>query len=276
MITRTIDCVIQRRLLVNYRIEPDYVAALLPRRFQPQLVRAHAVGGVCFIRMTGLRPAGAPGAVGMASENVAHRFAVQWDDAQGTHAGVYVPRRETSSRVAAIAGRHIFPGAYHLARFDITESHDSIRIGVRSRDGKVSLLAEAVPSTTFTSELFPAVDDATAFFRRGALGYSPSAAAQDCMDSLRLDAASWTARPMTISTMQSSLFDDIATFPVGTCTLDSALLMSNIASRWTANDVSKRASHAAARLVASPGIRREFAQPGSWRLEPRYAHSGQV
>jgi hypothetical protein len=234
VITSTLDCIIERRLLVNYRIEPDHVTAFLPRPFRPQLVRGYAVGGVCFIRMSRLRPAHIPRAMGMTSENVAHRFAVQWDDAQGTHAGVYVPRRETSSRVAAIAGRHVFPGAYHLARFDVTESGHSIRIGVRSHDGNVSLLAEAVPSMEFNSELFPAVDDATAFFRRGALGYSPSAAARDCLDSVRMDAANWAATPMTIARMRSSLFDDPAAFPAGACILDSALLMTNVAARWTA------------------------------------------
>jgi hypothetical protein len=34
--------------------------------------------------------------------------------------------------------------------------------------------------------------------------------------------------------MQSSLFDDTASFPDGTCTLDSALLMTDINACWTA------------------------------------------
>lgn len=97
------------------------------------LIGGHAVGGVCFIRLSRIRPAHLPGAAGMATE---------WDDAQGTHAGVWVPRGETSSRITATVGSYIFPGAYHLARFQVTESADTICIDVRSRDGKVSLSAE--------------------------------------------------------------------------------------------------------------------------------------
>ena len=32
MITRNIDCIIERRLLVSYRIDPELVDALLPGR----------------------------------------------------------------------------------------------------------------------------------------------------------------------------------------------------------------------------------------------------
>jgi len=51
-----IDCTIERRLLVNYRIDPDVVAAQLPEPFQPQLHSGWAVGGVCFIRLASTRP----------------------------------------------------------------------------------------------------------------------------------------------------------------------------------------------------------------------------
>jgi uncharacterized protein YqjF (DUF2071 family) len=244
MITRVIDCVIERRLLVNYRIDPEQVAALLPDPFRPQLVAGHAVGGICFIRMGRISPAHFPPVARVATENVAHRFAVEWDDAHGSRAGVYVPRRETSSRVAATVGRHIFPGAYHLARFNVTEAADRIGINVRSRDGKVSVSAEATPAAGLRSELFASVGDAMDFFRHGAVGFSP-AADHGCLDGVRLDAASWTAAPMAIAHMRSSLFDDPAAFPAGTCALDSALLMTNISARWTAEDV-LGAAHAAA------------------------------
>jgi hypothetical protein len=226
--------VIERRLLVNYRIDPQYVAALLPGEFRPQLVGGRAMGGVCFIRLRRARPAGLPAWAGMTTENVAHRFAVEWDDAQGIHAGVYVPRRETSSRVTAAAGRRVFPGAYHRARFLVNEQPDRIHIDVRSDDGQVALTAEATPAVTFISDLFPTVADAIDFFRQGTCGFSPAARARGCVDSVRLHAATWAAEPMTMTRMKSSLFNDTTLFPDGACTLDSALLMTNINARWTA------------------------------------------
>jgi hypothetical protein len=38
MTAKTVACTIERRLLVNYRIEPELVARLLPWPFRPQLV----------------------------------------------------------------------------------------------------------------------------------------------------------------------------------------------------------------------------------------------
>jgi hypothetical protein len=233
VITRNIDCVIERRLLVSYRIDPERVDALLPRPFRPQLINGHAIGGVCFIRMSALRPARLPRAAGMTSENVAHRFAVEWDDEQGGHTGVYVPRRDTSSRMTAAVGARIFPGAYHFARFRVSEPADFIRIGVLSRDRVVSLSVAAAPTAALNSGVFASLDEATDFFRRGAVGYSPSSAG-GCLDGVHLHSTSWVARPMAISAMSSSLFDDASIFPDDSCTLDSALLMTNITARWTA------------------------------------------
>ena len=233
MITRDISCRIERRLLVSYRIDPDRVTALVPPPFRPQLVNGYAVGGVCFIRMSALRPARLRLQAGLTTQNVAHRFAVEWDDEHGTHTGVYIPRRDTDSRLTAALGASIFPGAYHLASFIVAESAGTIRIAVRSRDRAVTLAVTAVPAAALGSSLFACVDEAAGFFRDGTLGFSPSAA-DTGLDAVRLHAASWAARPMTISAMNSSLFDNAATFPEGTCALDSAMLMTNIPARWSA------------------------------------------
>ena len=55
--------------------------------------------------------------VGMTSENSAHRIAVEWDDEEGVvKEGVFVPRRDTDSRLVALAGGRIFPGMHHLSK----------------------------------------------------------------------------------------------------------------------------------------------------------------
>ena len=46
MIIDRIDCTIQRRLLVNYRIDPQLVAGQLPAPFRPQIVSG-GPSGVC-------------------------------------------------------------------------------------------------------------------------------------------------------------------------------------------------------------------------------------
>jgi len=231
MLTDAIDCTIERRLLVNYRIDPEAVTRLLPEPFRPQLVSGWAVGGVCFIRLGSLRPAHFPSVLGSRTENVAHRFAVEWDDGQGTQVGVFVPRRDTSSRLTALAGDKLFPGAYHLARFKVQERASEIGIGVDSRDGTLALSVSAREAPSLGGDLFGSLEAALTFFRQGSLGFSPSGGTGGLVG-VRLISETWEGRPVSLGHMDSSMFDDNKVFPKGSCTLDSALVMRNLPVRW--------------------------------------------
>jgi hypothetical protein len=233
MITNRIDCIIERRLLVNYRIEPEVVAAQLPSPFRPQLVSGWAVGGVCFLRLRDVRPASAPAGFGLTTENVAHRFAVEWDDVDGRQVGVYVPRRDTGSRLASWSGGRFFPGVYHAARFDSQDLASSLSIDVTSRDGEVRLSVSAQGADGLGGQLFKRTEDAARFFREGALGYSP-AGGGDYFEGVRLMSSSWDIAPVSVDYMASSLFDNQRLFPKGTCTLDSGLVMRDLPVRWLA------------------------------------------
>jgi Uncharacterized conserved protein (COG2071) len=241
MLTDTIDCTIERRLLVNYRIDPDVVARLLPAPFRPQLVSGSAVGGVCFIRLGSLRSAHFPSALGSRTENVAHRFAVEWDDDHGTQVGVFVPRRDTSSRLTALAGDKLFPGAYHLARFEVHESESGIQIGVGSRDGTLALSVSAQEAPSLGGELFGSLNEALAFFRQGSLGFSPRGGTGGLVG-VRLITESWEGRAVLVDHIVSSMFDNVRDFPKGSCTLDSALVMRNLPVRWRNEGMLQRRS----------------------------------
>jgi hypothetical protein len=231
MLTNTVECIIERRLLVNYRIDPEIVGRHLPAPFRPQLVSGWAVGGVCFIRLGKLRPNHAPGALSITTENVAHRFAVEWDDDAGTQVGVYIPRRDTNSRITALAGDRIFPGVHRMARFEVHEQGPDLRLGVASRDGTLGLSVTARESKVLGGELFTSLEQAIDFFRRGSLGFSPSGPSAS-LKGVRLQSQSWHARPVAIDDMRSSLFDDLEVFPKGSCTLDFGLVMRNLPARW--------------------------------------------
>jgi hypothetical protein len=211
MLTNAVDCTIERRLLVNYRIDPEVAMRHLPAPFRPHLVADWAVGGVCLIRLGGLRPAHFPSALGLTTENVAHRFAVEWDDEEGTQVGVYIPERATDSRITAIAGDRIFPGIHHLARFEVAERRADIQIGVEARNRVLRLSVAAHECNSLTGELFGSLGDAITFFRRGSLGYSPTGAAGHLVG-VRLESQSWEARPVTVERMASSMFDDASAF----------------------------------------------------------------
>ncbi len=124
----TVRSVVERRLLINYRMDPGHAAALLPAPFEPQLVNGYAVAGICMIRLGGIRPRGVPARLGITNENAAHRFAVQWPDGSGVRTGVYVPERHTSSRVNAALGGKLFPGRHHWARFAVRETPTQVSV----------------------------------------------------------------------------------------------------------------------------------------------------
>ena len=92
-----IQGIIDRRILVNYRIDADVLAAVLPPPFKPILIGGFGIGGICLIRLKHVRPKFLPIEVGIRSENAAHRIAVEWVDGGTRHEGVYIPRRDTSS-----------------------------------------------------------------------------------------------------------------------------------------------------------------------------------
>lgn len=128
-----IDGVIERRLLVNYRVDADVASAMLPRPFRPHLVDGSAVAGICLLRMGSLRPRGLPAALGRRSENAAHRIAVEWDDDSGTRTGVYIARRDSGSWLNVAAGGRVFPGEHGRAKFKVRRNTASAASRLRNR-----------------------------------------------------------------------------------------------------------------------------------------------
>lgn len=224
--------VIRRRLLVNFRIDPEVAQAQLPPPFRPKLHAGSAVGGICLIRLEGIRPKLFPRALGLSSENAAHRFAVTWRDAAGEHEGVYIPRRDSTSVINHLAGGRLFPGEHHLARFAVVDRGDQVSIEMRSKDGAVSVQVAATAVAELPDgSIFRSLQDASAFFEPGSLGYSATADGRT-LDGLVLRTERWEVQPLRVESVASSYFSDTRLFPHGSVAFDSALIMRNIAHEW--------------------------------------------
>ncbi|MFJ8434874.1 DUF2071 domain-containing protein [Kitasatospora sp. NPDC094019] len=227
-----LSSVVERRLLVNYRLDPHAAARLLPAPLRPQLVRGHAVAGICLLRLGGVRPAWAPGVLGLRSENAAHRIAVEWDGPDGVETGVYIPRRDTSSRLNAWAGGRVFPGEHGLADFEADETPGRIRVALATRDGAVRVDVTVEPADELRgSELFADTAEASRFFREGAKGFSATGSGRH-LDGMELRTDSWSVEAGRVRRATSSFFDDPDRFPPGSATLDSALVMRGVPVTW--------------------------------------------
>src|SRR5438309_1155550 len=124
--------IIDRRILVNYHVDPDVLAPLLPAPFRPKVVHGVGMVGICLIRLKQARPRFVPSWLGVSSENAAHRTAVEWDEDGTVREGVYIRRRDTNSRLNALAGGWLFPGLQYHARFTVRETADRFEVALRS------------------------------------------------------------------------------------------------------------------------------------------------
>src|SRR5215471_8844025 len=207
---------IRRRLLINYRVDPAVIERHLPAPFRPKLHAGSAIAGICLIRLEEIRPKGFPRAVGLSSENAAHRIAVVWEDDTGPHEGVYIPRRDTGSVINHLAGGRLFPGEHQRATFHVRDTGDRIEMRMHSADGQVHLevtgrSAAELPATS----VFRTLSEASAFFEPGAAGYSATASGRR-LDQVVLTTRSWSVAPLAIERVFSSYFADAKLFPAGT------------------------------------------------------------
>lgn len=217
---------IERRLLVNYRLDAGVAGSLLPRGLRPQLVDGSAVAGVCLLRLGAVRPSWVRPAIGWGAENAAHRIAVEWDDASGTHSGVYIPIRHSASWLPVALGGRVFPGVHRHARFTGNETDDVVRVTMTAEDAQVH--AEVVLTDVWRSSLFATLADASEFFRRGSVGWSPGRADHG-LKAIALATTQWQVRPGSAIEVHSSFF---AALPAGSAELDNVLVMRDVPVTW--------------------------------------------
>jgi hypothetical protein len=218
---------VERRLLVNYRVDADVARSLLPGPLRPQLVDGSAVMGICLLRLGAMRPAWFAPRIGWGAENAAHRIAVEWDDDTGTHTGVYIPERHSASWLAVAAGDRVFPGVHHHAGFGSIETEK--RIVVEMRSSGLAVRADVDLEAGFSSSLFTSVSDASAFFQSGAVGWSPTRDGRR-LEGLRLDTSAWQVAGAHPTAVESTYFDSL---PTGSARLDSVLVMRNVPITWS-------------------------------------------
>lgn len=229
----TLQGIIKRRLLVNFRADAENIRKILPKKFRPKLHRGNAIAGICLIRLERIRPKYTPEFFGISSENAAHRIAVLWEDENGeTHEGVYIPRRDTDSFINSTVGGTLFPGEHHKADFKVESVENEIDFTMRSDDKKVSValkgkISDALPETS----VFSSLSEASKFFEPGSLGFSVTKNG-NYLDGISLETKTWKVDAFEIDYVRSSFYNDESIFPKGSIEFDHALIMQNIAHEW--------------------------------------------
>jgi hypothetical protein len=221
------------RILINYKVDARVAAELLPAPFRPKLQRGFALAGVCLIRLERLRPRFVPELFGVASENAAHRIAVEWTDANGgVHEGVFIPRRDTGSWINALAGGRVFAGEHRRARFDVSDDGERVEIHARSNDGELLIDVSGRRAAALSKgSCFASLEEARHFFETGSCGYSPTKA-RCRFEGVRLITPEFRIEPFEVDVARSSWFADSKRFPAGSVDFDSAFVMRDLAHGW--------------------------------------------
>jgi hypothetical protein len=231
-----IQGIIRRRILANFRVDPEVMQRELPSRFQPKLQNGMAVAGICLIRLEHIRPRLMPEIVGLNSENAAHRVAVTWEEVGVPREGVFISRRDTGSQITRLAGGRLFPGEHHHARFTVKESENEISLAMKSDDAAVSLEISGTSALELPpASIFSSLAEASAFFEGGSLGYSVTSE-PGRLDGLELATKEWIVQPLAVKRIHSSYFADETRFPKGTVEFDHALIMRNVQHEWHSAD----------------------------------------
>jgi hypothetical protein len=225
--------VIDRRILVNFRVDPAALEPVLPEALRPRTVSGpdgpRAIGGVCCIRLTDVRSRGLPAALGFDSENAAHRIGVEWDEGGDTRAGVYVPRRDTSSRLNALVGSRSF-GRHYRADFAVEEGGGRYRLEMTNEAEGLTVRVDARETDRFPPDsVFPDLPAASDYHECASLGYSP-APDGECLEGVELATDEWRVEPLAVDDVRASFLEE--ELPDDAVEFDNALLMRDIGHEW--------------------------------------------
>jgi hypothetical protein len=121
----------------------------------------------------------------------------------------------------------------HRAHCLVTETSGHYHVELTSRDHRTDVLVDGELTDRLpAASIFADLSESSTFFQNGAVGFSTGATAGR-FDSVVLRTDRWEVRPLAVSEVRSSFFDDRTLFPAGSVQFDHALVMTDIASRWT-------------------------------------------
>jgi hypothetical protein len=122
---------------------------------------------------------------------------------------------------------------HNYARFDVQETEDRLHVSFVSADGTVAVdVNVAVEPALNESQLFADIDEASRFFKRGSVGFSPGHSSS--LEAVELSTPAWRVEPGRVLNVSSTFFDDRSRFPSGEAVLDSALVMRRVPVTWDA------------------------------------------
>lgn len=224
--------IIDRRILINYRVKPEVVKSLLPPHLEPLVINGYASAGICLLRLKDIGMKYSPSFMRITSENAAHRFLVKYNDGNKEVHGVYIPRRDTDSMLNVLLAGGLFSWPHYSASFEVAEANGNYSIKMRSKDNHTTLHVQTQLADMFPKDsMFDSIDHASDCFHNCPVGVSPSTKPER-FKTIELKTKTWAVQPLQVGLLKSSYYEDKSLFPAGTIQFDNALLMEGIEHEW--------------------------------------------
>jgi len=226
-------------LSINYRVQPDALAALLPAPLEPEIHKGRGWVQVLVSSLRDLRPPGLPALFGTCFYQVSYRAAVRYRDKDGTsRRGGYFVRSETNHPVMRAVGNALAEFKFHdfgAADVVMLRDGDRLTVGVDPKpafpDGRLVTVVDtrhrtAPPPGSSWSSLAELHDPLVECY--DALGVD---AEQGHLYILTIDRDPWNARFVEPQSVYSEYFD---TGPLGkgAAEIDSVLHLEECRYRW--------------------------------------------
>lgn len=228
----TLEGIIARRILLNFRADPASVRHQVPQPLELVLQNGFSAVGVCLIRLEQLRPKGFPSTLGMSSENMAHRVAIRYPNKRTMKDGVFIWRRDTDQKLMALLGGRLFPGVHHAAEFHVTDSPDGLTMDVHTQSNEADVFFEASYATGWDkTSLFQTFDEACQFFKRGDCGFSCSLHEGE-LEGMQLRTLKWEMAPLQVTKVKAKFYEKLRLDGPGNIEFDCGLIMRGIPHEW--------------------------------------------
>lgn len=135
---------IRHRLLLTYRVDPEWLRRSLPPGFAPTVVDGAALGGLCLLAWQGLGPDWAPRGAGLDAVGVAERWFAHRVGRRHVP-GLVIPRRWMHGRAATWATRRVAGG--HVRPATVAFLRHGSELRVRCRGAEMEVDAAVQPAT---------------------------------------------------------------------------------------------------------------------------------
>jgi len=224
--------------LVNFGMEPDLLASLLPSPITPDVHNNEAFLSIVISDLRDMRPTFLPKGLGFNFAQIVYRAIVTCNGERGVH----FLRSDADNRIMCLTGNLFSFFHFNHAKISYFRNQDQHCIDVKTRDGVADISAEygiqKSTNETPASSVFSSLEDAKHFFAELYVAFSTL---PGYTTAVRIDRTNWDVSFVSDKKATYSFMNGSSYFPKGSTRLDSIFYVEDLFYHWHVLEKSKLA-----------------------------------